>query len=72
MGLFVEGFQGSEQLIELLGGKAGEVVEVLGLAAKFLYAKHSRAVVCPYLLYYATGLMSVSSDSPVSGAKAAI
>src|SRR4051794_29906732 len=41
LGLFVERFQGGKQLIELLGGKAGEVVEVLGLAAEFLNGKHS-------------------------------
>src|SRR4051794_38904526 len=41
LGLFVERFQGGKQLIELLGGKAGEVVEVLGLAAEFLNSMHS-------------------------------
>jgi hypothetical protein len=41
LGLFVKRFEGYEQLIEALGGKAGEVVEVLGLAAEFLDGEHS-------------------------------
>jgi hypothetical protein len=42
LGLFVKRFQGYEQHIEALGGKAGdEVVEVLGLAAEFLDGEHS-------------------------------
>jgi hypothetical protein len=40
-GLFVERFQGQEQLVELLRCKASEVVEVLGLAAEFFDGKHS-------------------------------
>ena len=31
----------NEQLVELLGCKASEVVKVLGLATEFFYAKHS-------------------------------
>ena len=56
-GLFVERFGGHEQPIELFGRKAGEVVEVLGLAAEFLDGKHSRAVVCPYPFNYARGFL---------------
>ncbi|MCA1838517.1 MAG: hypothetical protein LC674_07190 [Actinobacteria bacterium] len=59
-GLFVERFQGGKQLIELLGGiRPVKLWKCLGLRRSFLTVSIV-AVVCLYLLNYATGLIGKS------------